>query len=142
MIIEGYITIDNEYDNMPRINNESICSYLEKLITNERCHKGINTGYVKWKDKGLGEKHYYLKDCKMRAYYSRERCSLEEAQNAMVSYLCGDIKGSGYNTGYSEWTILGFKEERDKYMEQNNELMTEIANFYHKVDDVIGNGES
>ena len=111
MIIEGYITIDNEYDNMPRINNESICSYLEKLITNERSHKGIDTGYVKWKNKGLGEKHYYLKDCKMRAYYSRERCSLEEAKNAMVSYLCGDIKGSGYNTGYSEWTILGFNIE-------------------------------
>lgn len=37
---------------------------------------------------------------------------------------------------------LKFKEERDKYMEQNNELMTEIANFYHKVDDVIGNEES
>lgn len=111
MIIEGYITIDNEYDNMPRINNESICSYLEKLIANERSHKGIDTGYVEWKDKGLGEKYYYLKDCKMRAYYSRERCSLEEAQNAMVSYLCGDIKGSGYNTGYSEWTILGFNIE-------------------------------
>ena len=33
---------------------------------------------------------------------------------------------------------LKFKEERDKYMKQNNELMAEIANFCHKVSDVIG----
>lgn len=36
---------------------------------------------------------------------------------------------------------LKFKEERDKYIKQNNELTTEIANFYHKVADVIGSDE-
>lgn len=36
---------------------------------------------------------------------------------------------------------LKFKEERDKYMKQNNELTTEITNFYHKVADVIGSDE-
>lgn len=33
---------------------------------------------------------------------------------------------------------LKLKEERNKYLSQNDELMREIANFYHKVADVIG----
>ena len=111
MIIEGYITIDGCWDSTPRINKIPINEYLEDLIPNERQHKGIDKGYVKHKDKGLGEKHYFLADCKMRAYYSSKECSLSEAQNSVVSYLCGDIKGYGCYTGYSEWTILGFDIE-------------------------------
>jgi hypothetical protein len=33
---------------------------------------------------------------------------------------------------------LKLKEERNKYLSQNDELMREIANFYHKVADVMG----
>ena len=35
-------------------------------------------------------------------------------------------------------SALKLKEGNIKYLSQNNELMREIATFYHKVADVIG----
>lgn len=36
---------------------------------------------------------------------------------------------------------LKLKKERNKYLNQNDELMREIANFYHKVADVMESDE-
>lgn len=107
MIIKGYIRIGTGCDySVLYIDDEPIEDIVEELITSTSDRNRM--GSVSYCSEGLGEKDYFLKNCRMKIYYSARKCSLKELQSNMVSYLCGDIEGSGYYTGYSEYTITGF----------------------------------
>lgn len=56
----------------------------------------------------------YNPDIAMRVYYSDKECDLEEAQKNVVLNILGCLDIYQVETGYSEWTIMGYDTENFK----------------------------
>lgn len=105
-IISGYISVTGFWDSNIYINDRAITDILWEMVCDEpTVGKNIN------KNSGLGKKKTILYNCQMYAYFTKDKCTLEEAQESMDVYLYtgeGVCECEGQYTGYSEWTITGF----------------------------------
>lgn len=80
-------------------------------------------------NKGLGGRKAYIDNCNMRAYFTDKECTLEEAMESMITYMCGgDIKTKVDYVGYSEWTITGL--EIDEFTIGGHNLEPEFRSHY------------
>ena len=58
-------------------------------------------------DRGFGEKLTMIPDCNLTIYYTKDICTYEEAQEALLNALYGNMMVHTKYVGYSEYTITG-----------------------------------
>ena len=100
LLLHGYITTD--YDGHPAL-SETKDSYRKTSIPNE-IQDYFN--YQKL-DRGFGEKLTMIPDCNLTIYYTKDICTYEEAQEALLNALYGNMMVHTKYVGYSEYTITG-----------------------------------
>ena len=100
--LNGFITRD--YDDHPAlIYNKTVQKYQAESIPS-LIQDWANYQYL---DEGLGKKITSIPDCCMRIWYTDDRCTFEEAQEALCNHLDGCMTVQASYLGYSEWTITG-----------------------------------
>lgn len=106
-IVSGFISTHGGFDDTDIfIDGEKITDILYNLVReNEGIGKNLYT------NNNLGETKTTIYNCQMFAYFTKSKCSLEEAQESLDTYLYtgeGVCECEGEYRGYSEWTITGF----------------------------------
>lgn len=104
LFLDGYITKD--YDGHPAL-SETKDGYRTSSIPNAIQEK---FNYINL-DRGLGEKLTTILNCNLSIYYTEDICTFEEAQEALLNELYGDMFVHTAYVGYSEYTITGLDLE-------------------------------
>ena len=104
LLLHGYITTD--YDGHPAL-SETKDGYRKTSIPN------AIQDYFNYQelDRGLGEKVTMIPDCNLTIHYTKDICTYEEAQGALLNALYGDMMVHTAYVGYSEYTITGLDLE-------------------------------
>ena len=105
LFLNGYITKD--YDGHPALSatkDSYDTSSIPNAIQNEFNYQKLN--------RGLGEKLTMIPNCNLTIYYTKDICSYEEAQEALLNALYGDMMIHTVYFGYSEYTIVGLDLEK------------------------------
>lgn len=104
LFLNGYI--DKDYNGHPslkgtkdRICGESIPEAIQKKFN-----------YIDL-ERGLGEHITTIPNCNLSIYYIEDICTFEEAQEALLNKLYGDMFVHTVYVGYSEYTITGLDLE-------------------------------
>ena len=108
LILNGYIT--NDYDWHPALTYSPL--YEWELCGGQSIPDSIQQ-YFNYQrlDRGLGEKITTIPNCNLSIYFTKEECTLEEAQKALLNKLYGDMYVHTKLLGYSEYTITGLDLE-------------------------------
>ena len=105
--LNGFITED--HDGHPAlIYNLSASKYRAESIPSS-IQSWAN--YKVLDDDHLGEKISFIPDCSIKIWYTDERCTFDEAQEALCNKLDGCMTVRAAYLGYSEWTITGLNLE-------------------------------
>lgn len=123
LLLNGYVTKD--YDNHPALTKEKTSpKYQAKSIPREIQHK---FGCKRFID----EEITYIPDCCISIWYTDEKCTFDEAQESLCSYLDGFINIEVAYLGYSEYTITGLDLEEFKIggHDLNNEFKDHIGEY-------------
>lgn len=87
--------------NSPR--NSGVGSTIQEKVQNKDGVKNF-CDY----ENSLGIDSNVIEDCSIRLYFTKEECTLEEADMALVEKLYGVFEVEKELTGYSEFTITGY----------------------------------
>ena len=104
LFLNGYITKD--YDGHPAFSETKDgyrTSSIPNAIQDEFDYQELN--------RGLGEKLTMIPNCNLTIYYTDDICDYEEAQEALLNALYGDMMVHISYVGYSEYTITGLNLE-------------------------------
>ena len=102
MILEGYVSIiDGTWTKDIQIGHDTLMDWFK--------NNAYKLGGICAFDnsKTLGTHDLVIPDCKMNAYFTKSKCSLDVAIRSVYEHLYGTVCGKAEYTGYSEWTILG-----------------------------------
>ena len=107
LYIKGFLSCD--YNGVPAV-KDSMDGYsyggtsiVERIENYAEAH-----GYYSKTTRGLGGKHSLIRNCNIRAYFTKNKTSLYTAQMAHdVMMYGGDLETEVSYVGYSEWTITG-----------------------------------
>ena len=104
LLLNGYLTKD--YDGHPALTEYTTSSkYCAESIAREIQYRLGSEHF----DKGIGEEITYIPDCSLTIWYTNEKCTFDEAQEALCNYLDGCMTVDVVYLGYSEYTITGYR---------------------------------
>ena len=152
--IQGFVKYD-EYEKDIGLDYSSH-SFISELISKVKYEL---SGIVYDIDEGLGAKDLVIPRCSLRIYFTKDKCTLEEAMFALDMYLeCGEtediedddidtvtfiegdgtMRGHAQYTGYSEYTITGMRIESLTIggHDLKTELMSHTGEYMHFVIEV------
>ena len=95
LFLNGYITKD--YNEHPALKGTKSSKYGESIP--DAIQDKFN--YINLK-RGLGEKITTISNCNLSIYYTEDICTFEEAQEALLNKLYGDMLVHTVYTGYKE----------------------------------------
>lgn len=108
LYLKGYITHDSYYHPAVCPNKDFHYSYNTDSIIKRIENYADSNGFLREKQTGLGGRQSYIRSCNMKAFFSKEKCSLVEAHRRFDAMVYGgDLATDTSYTGYSEWTITG-----------------------------------
>jgi hypothetical protein len=126
LYIKGFLTKD--CDGIPAVSEHSDY-YMKESIIGRIENYAERNGFFARTNKGLGGKRALIEDCSMRAYFTKEKSSLYEAQMGLVNMMYGgDMETKVSYVGYSEWTITGL--DLDKFTIGGHDLTEELQSHY------------
>lgn len=105
LFLNGYV--DKDYNGHPSLKEIKDELYGGKSIPNAIQDR---FNYINL-EKGLGEKITAIPNCNLSIYYTKDICTFEEAQEALLNELYGDMYVHTAYVGYSEYTITGLDLE-------------------------------
>lgn len=106
LLLNGYLTKD--YDDHPALIEAATSpKYSAESIPREIQYRFGKVIY----DIGLGKDISHIPDCCMSIWYTNEKCTFDEAQEALCNHLDGHMTVEVAYRGYSEWTITGLNLE-------------------------------
>ena len=125
LYIKGYLTTD--WDGLPATTQtKEMWSYAQTSIVKKIEEYAQEHGFLREKTTGLGGHQSYIKNCNMKAFFSKKECSLVEAhRNFDAVVYGGDITTDTSYTGYSEWTITGM--DLDEFVIGGHNLEREFS---------------
>lgn len=101
LVLEGWLEHDRDGNIALKREKDWCADSISESIMSE-------LGY-RTTERGLGGKELVIKDANIQIWYSDVKCTLEEAQMNLDSYMeTGELFTNGDNVGYSEYTITGF----------------------------------
>ena len=108
--LEGFIVgYDNHNDDVlykggnNHYKNSGIGSTIQEKVENRDGVKNF-CDY----ENSLGKNSNIIESCSIRLYFAEDKCTLEEADMALVDKLYGVFEIEKELTGYSEFTITGY----------------------------------
>jgi len=104
LFLNGYI--DKDYNGHPSLKGTKDERYGKSIP--DAIQKKFNCINL---DKGLGENITTISNCNLSIYYAEDICTFEEAQEALLNKLYGDMFVHTTYVGYSEYTITGLDLE-------------------------------
>lgn len=123
MTLCGYLMLDS--DDVISLAESKTESFWGIESIPDKIHEEFGYRRLKKGTHYLGGKATYLPDTSIRIYYTKEKCSLEEAQASLIDELYGTMEVQSSFTGYSEYTITGL--ELDKFIIGGHNLKYELA---------------
>ena len=109
LLLNGYLTKD--YDDHPSLIEEATSPKFSAKSIPTKIQNRFGTIFY---DVGIGKDISYIPDCCMSIWYTNEKCTFDEAQEALCNYLDGCMTVEVAYLGYSEWTITGLDLEEFK----------------------------
>lgn len=134
LYIKGFLGFD--YDGVPSVKQYE-CGYsdgdsiIDKIESYARTH-----GYYAETSRGLGGRHALIKNCNIRAYFTKKETSLYVAQMAHdIMMYGGDLTTEVSYVGYSEWTITGLDIDEFKIggHDLTREFNSHIGEYIHLI---------
>lgn len=106
LYIKGYLTTN--YDGIPSVTDDKECRYKCSSIISSIESYAAEHGFIREKSTGLGGTQTFIKNCNMRALFTKEETTLSEAYLLFDTLMYGgDLITDTSLIGYSEYTITG-----------------------------------
>lgn len=142
---EDWVYIDLGFGSLAETIEEKIKQVVANLNINIPFSKKDCASYEGYNE--CAEVSMFINRVFFRAYFSNEKCTLEEAEKGFITYMLGgtgsmDVLQEWY--GYSEWTILGYDITNFKLISEDGgehnlaQIFENYANKYvHIVIDIL-----
>lgn len=133
LYIKGYLV--RNHDGIPSVKENKDDYGTDSIIDQIESYADTN-GFTREKSTGLGGTQTFIRNCNMRAFFTKKECSLIAAQHALDTFMYGgDLATDTSYTGYSEWTITGM--DLDEFTigghDLKNELDSHMGEYIHLI---------
>lgn len=135
LYIKGYLGKDSDGVIAVADKANYDCYSYYSIIDEIEDYAEVN-GVLSHTDQGLGGRHSIIEKCNMRAYFTKSKTSLYEAQTSLINVMYGgDMQTKVSYTGYSEYTIIGL--DLDEFTVGGHDLAKEfhshIGEYVHLI---------